>query len=156
MIAALRCFRSWRAGTGDEGQFQAAGINKHLKPLLGTLAQLGFRLAPGVACLKRPCDERNESAFDPEAERRPTALVRIFIGGAPMLHSAFRPRSRTASRIFAIRRFTAGKVCFGSNVTALDLGKRVLKGLAMLLEPAVAGVRVFHASHDGMASGATR
>ena len=52
MIAALRCFRSWWAGTGDEGQFEAPGINKHLKPLLGTLAQLGLRFAPGVACLR--------------------------------------------------------------------------------------------------------
>jgi hypothetical protein len=52
MIAALRSFRPWRAGTGDEGQFQAASINKPLKPLLGALAQLGFRLAPGVACLR--------------------------------------------------------------------------------------------------------
>jgi hypothetical protein len=38
VIAARRPFRSWRAGTGNEGQFQAAGIDKHLKPLLGTLA----------------------------------------------------------------------------------------------------------------------
>jgi hypothetical protein len=53
VIAALRSFRSWRAGTGDEGQFQAAGINKHLKPLLGTLAQLGFRFAPGVVSFRR-------------------------------------------------------------------------------------------------------
>jgi hypothetical protein len=52
MIAARRPFGLWRAGTGDEGQFQAPGINKHLKPLLGTLAQLGFRFAPGVACLR--------------------------------------------------------------------------------------------------------
>ena len=53
----------------------------------------------------------DERAFGPEPERGPTAII----GRALVHHSAFRPRSRTASRIFAIRRFTAGKVCFGSN-----------------------------------------
>ena len=43
----------------------------------------------------------DERAFRSRTRAGPTAII----GRALVLHSAFRPRSRTASRIFAVRRF---------------------------------------------------
>src|SRR5262249_13323498 len=43
--------------------------------------------------------------------------------------------------------------CFGSKVTAFIYRKRVLQGLAMVLELSDAVLRVFHGSEDGTACG---
>jgi len=85
-------------------------------------------------------DEGDENAFDPEPARGPTAII----GRALVLHSAFRRRSLTDNRILAIRRFTAGKVCFGSNVTAVISASAFSKRLAMVLELTDAVQRVLH------------